>query len=53
MSLTKDLQARAAQSINKYPETTHSIMNNGIQQLRDAGLVKKSLKTGDKIPKYY
>lgn len=50
MSLTEDLKARAAQSLGKYPETTHQIMNNGIQVLKDASLVQKALKTGDKIP---
>ncbi len=50
MSLTQDLQARAAQSATKYSETTHTIMNNGIQALRDANLVSNALKTGDQIP---
>ncbi len=50
MSLTDDLKARAAQSAAKYSETTHKIMNDGIQSLRDAKLVSKALKTGDKIP---
>ncbi len=50
MSLTQDLKDRAAQSAAKYPETTHNIMNNGIQSLRDAKLTTKALKTGDKIP---
>ncbi|MDY8135550.1 peroxiredoxin-like family protein [Aquimarina sp. 2201CG5-10] len=50
MSLTKDLKARADQSATKYPETTHAIMNNGIQVLKDNQLVSKSLKTGDIIP---
>ncbi|MCK8524359.1 AhpC/TSA family protein [Aquimarina sp. D1M17] len=50
MSLTAQLQERAAQSAQKYPETTHAIMNNGIQVLKDNKLVSKALKTGDKIP---
>lgn len=50
MSLTTDLKARAEQSATKYPETTHKIMNAGIQALRDAKLVSKALKTGDQIP---
>ncbi len=50
MSLSTDLKARAAQSATKYPEATHTIMNNGIQALRDAKLVSKALKTGDRIP---
>lgn len=50
MSLTQELKARAEQSATKYPETTHAIMNNGITILREEGLVKKALKTGDKIP---
>ncbi len=50
MSLTTDLQARAAQSAIKYPEATHKIMNAGIQAVRKANLVTKALKTGDYIP---
>ncbi len=50
MSLTQDLKARAAQSAVKYSETTHTIMNNGIQLLRDKKLVSKALKTEDQIP---
>ncbi len=50
MSLTAQLQERAAQSVQKYPETTHAIMNNGIQVLKDNKLVSNALKTGDKIP---
>ena len=50
MSLTTQLKERADQSAQKYPETTHAIMNNGIQILRDANLVDSALKTGDKIP---
>lgn len=50
MSLTEDLKARAEASAKKYPESTHRIMNNGIQELRDIGLVSRALKTGDKIP---
>ncbi|WP_027394209.1 peroxiredoxin-like family protein [Aquimarina latercula] len=50
MSLTEQLKARAAQSANKYPETIHKIMNNGISELRNSQLVNRSLKTGDKIP---
>ncbi|WP_271768038.1 peroxiredoxin-like family protein [Aquimarina algiphila] len=50
MSLTQDLKARADQSVAKYSESTHRIMNNGIQTLRDEGLVSKALKTGDQIP---
>ncbi len=50
MSLTTDLKNRAAQSATKYSEATHTIMNNGIQAVRDAKLVSKALKTGDYIP---
>ncbi len=50
MSLTTDLKSRAAQSLAKYPETTHKIMNNGIQALRDLDLVNQALKTGNQIP---
>ncbi len=50
MSLTKDLKARAAISVGKYSETTHKIMNKGIQVLRDTKLVSKALKAGDQIP---
>ncbi|GAA4272234.1 peroxiredoxin-like family protein [Aquimarina gracilis] len=50
MSLTTDLKARAAQSLAKYPEATHKIMNNGIQQIRDSGLANKALRTGNQIP---
>ncbi|WP_298315766.1 peroxiredoxin-like family protein [uncultured Aquimarina sp.] len=51
MSLTEQLKERADQSVNKYPETIHEIMNNGIANLKDSQLVSKALKTGDKIPK--
>ncbi|MEW7292979.1 peroxiredoxin-like family protein [Aquimarina sp. 2304DJ70-9] len=50
MSLTTDLKNRAAQSASKYSETTHTIMNNGIQAVRDAKLVPNALKSGDYIP---
>ncbi|MDH7445879.1 peroxiredoxin-like family protein [Aquimarina sp. 2201CG14-23] len=50
MSLTEQLKTRAAQSAAKYPETIHKIMNNGIAILKDAQLVDRALKTGDKIP---
>lgn len=51
MSLTEQLKERADQSVNKYPETIHKIMNNGIANLKDSQLASKALKTGDKIPK--
>lgn len=44
MSLTEQLKARAVQSANKYPETIHKIMNNGISELIDSQLVNRSLK---------
>ncbi|WP_299223926.1 peroxiredoxin-like family protein [uncultured Aquimarina sp.] len=50
MSLTEQLKARADQSANKYPETIHKIMNNGIANVKDTQLVSKALKTGDEIP---
>ncbi|AXT50009.1 AhpC/TSA family protein [Aquimarina sp. BL5] len=50
MSLTEQLKERADQSVNKYPETIHKIMNNGIANLKDSQLASKALKTGDKIP---
>ncbi len=51
MSLTEDLKTRAAASAKKYPETTHQIMNNGIEAVRDAKLKSIALKSGDQIPK--
>ncbi|MBW1295125.1 peroxiredoxin-like family protein [Aquimarina litoralis] len=50
MSLTTQLKERAEQSANKYPETIHKIMNNGIEILKDSQLTSRALKTGDKIP---
>ncbi|KAA1244401.1 peroxiredoxin-like family protein [Aquimarina sp. RZ0] len=50
MTLTEQLESRAAQSAEKYSDDIHTVMNQGIQTLKETKLVSKALKTGDKIP---
>ncbi|WP_062060289.1 peroxiredoxin-like family protein [Aquimarina longa] len=50
MSLTEDLKARSEISAKKYSDSIHTIMNKGIQTIRDSNLISKALKTGDQIP---